>query len=368
MKFLKPWLGKSSPPRNVRNFITRADSGGRWVSATTPLHLDQLSEDRIHGDVHLYSPFSRIPYNPIIPETGVLFLEGGGTLGVDGWTITSDEDLLIDFSWFRTEEKMRSLGYSPPPIHETYHLRGTCLDLSSTWCAGNYGHWLYDAVGRLAVLDRAGFHMNEFDHIHLPLGKSKQAGDLLDRLGIDRSKFTTPSKKTLFKFETLVRPTLPGGHVHYHPCMADFLRKSANVSTGDSTDRVFLHRSGTNRILSNEAEVLEMLIPRGFRVVNPASARFGEYSNAGIVISCHQAGLADIIFNRPDTQVVELMPSDHQAQYYLSASRTAGHDYHCFVCESTGHRQQNAVGIPSVFDFNANVPKLAALLDKLGCF
>ena len=52
----------------------------------------------------------------------------------------------------------------------------------------HFGHFLPDALGRLAIAERAGFALGDFDHVLLPPARSPGARTLVSRLGLQRER------------------------------------------------------------------------------------------------------------------------------------------------------------------------------------
>lgn len=90
---------------------------------------------------------------------------------------------------------------------------------------------------------------------------------------------------------------------------------------------------------------------------NPAD----DFAAASIVVSPHAGSLADLVFCRPGTKVLELLPTDHAAPYYYTLSLAAGLEYGCLVCRSLRERPEG-LRTPSTSDFTVDIDELAAAL------
>ena len=51
------------------------------------------------------------------------------------------------------------------------------------------------------------------------------------------------------------------------------------------------------------------------------------FSDADVLVSLHGAGLANMLFMRPGSLIVEIMPGDYDKPTYRELSRNLGHDY-----------------------------------------
>lgn len=98
-----------------------------------------------------------------------------------------------------------------------------------------------------------------------------------------------------------IRPPLHGRKYR------DLVLQRLGQTGGDTAenDRIFVTRgkaAENNRMLQNEAEVIEALSAFGFRTVDPQTLTFDEqmtiFSRCGFMISPHGAGLTNMIFRR----------------------------------------------------------------------
>jgi len=52
------------------------------------------------------------------------------------------------------------------------------------------------------------------------------------------------------------------------------------------------------------------------------------FSDADVLVSLHGAGLTNMLFMRPGSFIVEIMPGEYDKPTYRELSRNLGHDYH----------------------------------------
>ena len=87
-------------------------------------------------------------------------------------------------------------------------------------------------------------------------------------------------------------------------------------------------RKTTSRNLLNEQLLLDSLASLGVQAVEPQDLPFSEqvalFANADVIIGTHGAGLANVVFCRPGSQVVELIPNEYRNKcYWALASNVA---------------------------------------------
>lgn len=91
-------------------------------------------------------------------------------------------------------------------------------------------------------------------------------------------------------------------------------------------------RDSSKRPMGNEAELECALSEAGFHIVTLSGRTFQDqvrlFRSARLIVSPHGAGLANVIFCRPRTRVIELMPSvrDNRCMERLSAVCGVHHD------------------------------------------
>jgi capsular polysaccharide biosynthesis protein len=80
--------------------------------------------------------------------------------------------------------------------------------------------------------------------------------------------------------------------------------------------KIYVKRSSSgnlsSRTISNEADVVDAMMRTGFHIVEPATMTLMEqvrtFDQADIVVSPHGSTLANLVFCRPNTKVLDLMP------------------------------------------------------------
>jgi hypothetical protein len=282
-----------------------------------------------------------------MPELGVLSLTNARILGPDGWLVTDDGSLLYESTWYGSSfsRHPRSIAYGTP-----LPLSGTCLSLASDFAGGNYGHFLLDCLGRLALFQKSGLSLDDVDYVYLPRPASDTAVKLVHRLGIPMHKCLWAGEGDI-KADLVIGTSFPGLRRNYAPWLTDFFRSQLVKSQLRNDRRVYVPRKGQRKV-ANEEELMPALEKFGFQIydfddVEDEAAFFSECS---IVVGAHGAGLTNLVFCSPGTKVLELIPSDHVHPYYYTIATSADADYSYIVGRSKGTRPQGTFG-PSPYDF-----------------
>ncbi len=93
------------------------------------------------------------------------------------------------------------------------------------------------------------------------------------------------------------------------------LKKFINPKTNvESSKKIYVSREGSNyRKIVNEGDIVTLLREKGYKVINPQLYEIEEqieiFSNAEKIIAPHGSNLANIIFCKPGTEILEITPS-----------------------------------------------------------
>ncbi len=195
-------------------------------------------------------------------------------------------------------------------------------DLPGAWLSllggnyANYYHWTLEGLGRLAPLPPE--ILAAHDNILIPSSLDAVRGDGLarTRLDVGRRMFEVGPGAT-YRVERLTVPwTVTGFHLP-HPCIAPFFKSLAgDPACADSPRRIYIdrrasdRRPGAHRCLRNEDDVVAALALLGFVAVRleglSLAAQIALFANAEAIIAPHGAGLANLVYARPHSVIIEL--------------------------------------------------------------
>jgi capsular polysaccharide biosynthesis protein len=125
---------------------------------------------------------------------------------------------------------------------------------------------------------------------------------------------------------------LPESRSLFSEFIADVSGRISDAGAG-ANGRIYIsRRDSRKRTLANETELEAMLTDQGFDVVSLGGLAFEDqvrlFRNAELIVSPHGAGLANVIFCRPGTRLLELMPAvrDTRSIERLSAISGVRHE------------------------------------------
>ena len=274
------------------------------------------------------------PVDPI-PELGVLELQRGNVIGREGWIVSREGQLLPDPTWYgihsaELEQRLRGRR----PLSRVVRVKGTALSLVTRSADSNYGHFLLDSVGRLALLEKAGIRLDHVDHFVGAI-PSEGAKGILERAGVPLDRLILAREGVSIQPDVLLAPSFPGSRRNYLPWLVEFLRGTVPAPENVPARRLYIQRRSSRRIL-NEAQLLPLLEEHGFEIYDPAEHADSpaDFAAASIVVGVHGAGLAGVAFCRPGACVLELIPEDHVMPYWYTLSEAGGLRYGYLIGDS----------------------------------
>jgi capsular polysaccharide biosynthesis protein len=200
--------------------------------------------------------------------------------------------------------------------------------LLAAGAGSNYYHWLFESLPRLLLLERAGYGLDQIDHFLLSETQQPFHAQTLDLLRIPGEKRWRGRKARVLKCDHLLVPSLPAPATVFPSWVLSFLRRSFLPAAELVTEgqRLFISRRRANRRrLVNETEVEDQLRRAGFKTVCLEDCSFTEqvglFASASAIVAVHGAGLANLVFARPGTKVVEWVVPTYINHYYPRLAR-----------------------------------------------
>ena len=223
--------------------------------------------------------------------------------------------------------------------------------------AAGLGLWaIWLGLGRLHLLEQAGFTLDRLDHLILPMPPSDGARQLLAQLNVPEHKLLFTADDVVYEPQVLLSSSFPGLPRNYPRWLPSYLRRRFGIDGQTAGRRLYVYRSDQyRRRLINEPAILRHLRPLGFEVYDPTGQTDAvrDFAEAALVVSVHAAALGNLVFCPNGTRLLELIPSDHCHPYYYTLAESAGLDYGYLVGPSIQQRPAGSAG-PSPFDFTVD--------------
>lgn len=208
------------------------------------------------------------------------------------------------------------------------------------WAGLKYFHWLGETFSAIHLLNLAGLDLGTIDYflVNSPFPDYQKA--MLETLGIDPRQILITDDYPYLQAEELIIPYY-GDVDGWFPKMAiEFLRDKflpmVNLNSSCLPKKIYLSRAAVSyRRVINEEELQEFLSDRGFMTIRPESLSFLEqvalFAQAEVIIAPHGAGLANLAFCQPRTQVVELFTPDYVYGCFWAIASQRDLDYYYLV-------------------------------------
>lgn len=324
-----------------------------------------------------YKPHHQ-PHNPTILETFFLHIPNGKTYSNDG-IIIEQNHILKELIWQNDVSRKTDLeNIDIQILSQPTKITGKVAVIAQNgqFC---YYHWMTEVIGRLLLLTSRNI---TYDYLVVPLSKSYMQ-ESLHLLDVDTTKIIEPSASNIYiQADELIVPSLIN-QIHPTPTLSSypspeiimllrnqFLPKIEKYKVENSiflSKKIFISRKDAAvRKLINEDELFEKLETYGFQRYCLSQLSLLEqmtlFNHADTIIALHGAGLTNLIFSKPGTQVVEIFQARGDATYWY-ASQTLGLHHTCIqTCEFDN--KENEIGFFDTTISQASIEQIISLISQ----
>ena len=225
------------------------------------------------------------------------------------------ESLLLNPKYAMDLERVRFWRSKPLP-------EGILLSLPWNY---NYYHWLVDIIPRLQLVE--GFECP----LYVPREIPNYCMRILDELKLGRR--ISFLENGVYNVSKLHIPTRFSSVFNVSPLAINWLRETFLTPDGVSPRRLlYISRSNARiRYLENEIEVVTMLKGLGFETVSLDRLSTFEqaklFNEAKLIVGCHGAAFANIVFASRGATLIELFERGHFAHCYHAIANQVGMQY-----------------------------------------
>jgi len=255
-----------------------------------------------------------------------------------GAVVTVDNAVLADLSpevW----------GPANHPIFSRWHLpksrllNGRIAIAVTPEARGNYYHWLLDLVPRVLLLKHAAQNFSNYDALLLNGSRANYEGEILTALGVPPEKVRYVDSRDRFQIASAVIPSMDINVIA--PWKVYGLRDLPFSGKQNQHRRLYLSRvRAAVRRIANENEISEVLRHRNFEIIEPENLSWREQANlfagASVIVAPHGAALANIVFCKPGTRVVEISTRAGYRDWYWQLAAVAGLSYEVMAAQRSG--------------------------------
>ncbi|NYG59773.1 capsular polysaccharide biosynthesis protein [Nocardioides daedukensis] len=274
-----------------------------------------------------------------VPPRFVLELPGGQVIGNYSAHLSARGVLDHETShYFDVEGPREHPIYLRTRLPEPVTVPGSLVSLATRATGVNYYHYLMDLLPRWGILAEA---MPGFRPDYLYANTEPRFGrQLLDLAGLSGIETISPRKHSAVRASRLLVPNITNKACLAPRWTTEWLRRNlppVSAASGRPT-RLYVTRGSAknSRRVVNEAEVLAVLRPLGFEVVDPGALsvqqQIDTFAAASVVVAPHGAGLTNLVFAPPDVRVLELFnPSYLNPGFWAIASNLGASRYRYLV-------------------------------------
>jgi capsular polysaccharide biosynthesis protein len=208
--------------------------------------------------------------------------------------------------------------------YPSVRLTGRVALLGACWAGGSFAHFSSDALPRWKLIEEAGFHLRDFNHVLAYDPRTRSSEVLLATLKL-APKLIRAQALCDYTCDELVFTSHPHFTPRYTPDLLRFVRELLPARSGER--RVYLSRSGYARHPSNAAALEALLARKGFETV-PADdhlAALHACQEASIVLGVEGSNLYNTIFCRPGSRVILLLWQGCPFSYIAGIGAALGH-------------------------------------------
>lgn len=238
--------------------------------------------------------------------------------------------------YWRTDPASHFLRLPPPT-----RLAGNWTSIVSRWVPNKgfpvYGHWLHDALPRLALL--AEFPADT--RIIVPPDLKPYHKESLELLGLwDRCR---PSPEAHLEVERYFFSSPVSMIDCYNPYAVDYTRK-AFLGKGDATysgpKKFFFQRTSRRRGVQNVEAVADFFRNKGWAVIKDVELTFAQtiklFSEAEAICSFQGSNMSNVLFCRPGCVVMHLVPDVNLDGWIDWIAEDCKLNYHFSIVECGG--------------------------------
>ncbi|MEP6747109.1 MAG: glycosyltransferase 61 family protein [Bacteroidota bacterium] len=238
--------------------------------------------------------------------------------------------------------------------------------LLSTSDDNNYYHCLFQIAPKIWTLEKYGYDISKIDHFFLELSNLPFQKEILSTLNINSNKIVDLASYKHIEAEQLL---LTPAFEKPEPWICERIRLlflHSMVRNQNSPKKIYLSRKWARfRKLLNEKEFIGFISKFGFDIVCTEGMSIQQqatlFHGAEIIIAPHGAGLANIVFCKPDAVIIELRAKSHTgelATVYEHLSGILHLNHYTYVCDE----YINAFGKRAIYlDLSVSIPEFEQL-------
>ena len=279
---------------------------------------------KIKIDNSFFKSFKNKKYQIYIVKNARIYTDNNENLA-----IIKDNLILPHISFQQVFGILRSSKYNCTLVKGTpsfiKKINGKVFNLCQGASGNNYFHFMFDIIPKIFLLN-SKISLKKIDYFYIANPKEWQI-KILKNLGITEDKLLSSKKYNHIiadEIYTVDHPWYIKGTIQnsVKEIPSWIVLKNRDIflkkNRKNTKKRIFLDRSNSSYNhcqISNPNFVNEFIVRNKFKSLKPELSTFKTqinlFNNTSIILGAHGASLANIIFCRPRTKIIELIPADH---------------------------------------------------------
>jgi len=208
-------------------------------------------------------------------------------------------------------------------------IKGRVFNLCQGDSGNNYFHFIFDILPKIYLLNCL-IDLKKINYFYVSDPKEWQI-DIFSILGISAEKLLSSRKyKHIYAKEIYAvdHPWYFKGYVQQNvkkipkwiifQNRKKFLKQSKNNFKNNFKNKIFLDRSNSSFNhcqIQNINDIKKLIYSKNFDITKPELLSFKKqidlFKNSSVIIGAHGAAFSNIIFCKPGTKIIEIIPADH---------------------------------------------------------
>ena len=262
-------------------------------------------------------------------------------------SIINKDNILSEASFQHIDNRLKNVNFNSSLINGTPKFKkkfnGTIFNLTQGASGNNYFHFIFDILPKIFLLEQK-IPISLIDYFYVPEIKSWQK-EIFLLLNINEKKLIDSKKYQHIEGNLIIATS----HPWYFK--GDFQSETKNIPEWiikynrnkflplakkfDNNTKVFLDRSSsiyTHCQIENNNEVIDFFKRKGFTIYNPEKLNVQEqiylFNHASIIAGAHGAAFTNIIFCKPSTKIIEIIPKSHPSKKCERISKILNLNYY----------------------------------------
>lgn len=322
-----------------------------------------------------YPFWQRIRWS-VFAEAKLYFLTRARIVGREGVVVSRDNRVIREFTYPPQAQAWGELScFREARFRKAQKVIGWYATVNYR-ASTNYFHWMLECLPRMSLLEK---FVPILDGVVVSESIMPFHRESLALLGVDPSKLIACSATTNIEFEYLFVPKYfardnPPRWLHQW-FKAKFLGPDIDELSKSARRKLYISRAdaGTRRCL-NDDELYGHLAPLGFERIVLTGMAFKEQATlffaADTIVAHHGAGLANMVFCRPDTRLLEIFSKHWLAPCFFALSKSIGIAYDHLIAEADSRPEHLAGVDATVLDFekaHSYSVYMPAFVEKVRC-